>query len=74
MPQLNLTTQADKQAEIAPYLQKLKTQMDKRIDVWSRLPREKKKKWVKSGKDPIMSMSWTIYKYLDKFFGEVNDD
>jgi hypothetical protein len=43
--------------------------MELRKEVWDRLPVAKKKAWIASGKDPIMSLAWQVYRYLrDNFF------
>jgi len=74
MATLNLTGQNLERADIAPKLLKLKNLMDQRLPIWQKIPREKKKKWVQSDKDPIMGIAWDVYKYLNNnFFGEVND-
>ena len=73
MAQLNLIDQQTYRDNIAPKVQALKNQMDKRIDIWQRVPIEKKKAWITSGKDPIMTLAWNMYKYLrDNFFGDVD--
>jgi hypothetical protein len=69
MATLNLSNQETAKTQIQPYINALKTRMDERKEVWARLPREKRVAWVKSGKDPIMTLAWQIYKYLrDNFF------
>jgi hypothetical protein len=71
---LNLTSQSVEYTDIAPKLNKLKTLMDARKAIWDKLPDEKKLKWVKSDKDPIMALAVTVYKYLDKnFFGDLRE-
>lgn len=75
MSQLNLTGQQDVHNLIAPKIQELKNVMDARKNIWNKLPIEKKKKWVISGKDPIMNIAWNVYKYLrNNFFGEEIDN
>jgi len=72
---LSLTNQKTARDTIAPKIANLQSAMETRKEVWQRLPIEKKKKWIKSGKDPIMTLAWSIYRYLDQnFFGEVEDD
>ena len=72
MATLTLTSQETAKSSIAPKLLTLKQEMDKRLPIWQKIDREKKTKWVKSGKDPIVSIAWDTYKYLrDNFFGEV---
>jgi len=72
---LSLTNQKTARDAIAPKIANLQSAMETRKEVWQRLPIEKKKAWIKSGKDPIMMLAWSIYRYLDRnFFGEVEDD
>lgn len=69
MATLNLSNQQAAVNQIQPYINALKTRMDERKEVWARLDRDKRVKWIKSGKDPIMTLAWQIYKYLrDNFF------
>ena len=68
MTQLNLTGQQTAVDTIQPYINALKTRMDQRKTVWDKLSVEKRRKWVLSGKDPIMTLAWTMYKYLHKNF------
>lgn len=70
MSNLNLTGQSTLAGQIQTRVNQLKTAMDERLVVWNRLPDDKKKKWVKSGKDPIMTLAWEIYKYLRNNFFE----
>ena len=68
---LNLSGQQADYNTIAPKVQTLKVWMDERKVLWDKISPEKRKKWVISGKDPIMSLAWNIYKYLrNNFFGE----
>jgi len=73
---LNLSNQQAAVDSIEPYIIGLKNRMDQRRQMWDKLPFKKKKRWVLSDKDPIMSLAWSIYKYLDEFFGseEIKDD
>lgn len=75
MADLNLSGQSTLAAAIQTRVAQLKTAMDDRLPVWQKLSDEKKKKWVTSGKDPIMTLAWNIYKYLrDNFFERVVDN
>ena len=75
MTTLNLTGQSIEYSDVAPKLLKLKNLLDQRKDIWNKLPLSKKKMWVTSNKDPIMSIAWDVYKYLrNNFFGEEHDD
>lgn len=59
----------------APKIQQLKDAMDLRKPIWDKLPVNKKIAWIQSGKDPIMWLAWTIYKYLrNNFFGSETDE
>jgi hypothetical protein len=71
MSELNLTGQSTIAGQVQTRINQLKTEMDKRKEIWNRLPVEKKKAWISSGKDPIMTLSWQVYRYLrDNFFGQ----
>ena len=71
---LNLTGQNTLRNQIAPQVQALKTAMDLRLTIWKKLPFEKRKAWITSGKDPIMSLAFDVYRYLrDNFATGVED-
>ena len=73
MAEFRLINQQAYANNIAPKVQVLKNQLDDRIDVWQRVSIEKKKQWVTSGKDPIMTLAWQMYNYLrDNFFAGVD--
>jgi len=75
MAQLSLSNQATAKNSIAPKIQDLQTLLDSRKELWAKAPRESREKWIKSGKDPIMTLAWTIYKYLhDNFFSDAEGD
>ena len=57
-------SQAVVQDSINPALQALKAQLDKRKPLWAKLTEEQKRKLIKSGKDPVLNVAWTILKYL----------
>ena len=72
---LNLTNQENIEKQISPKLLQMKTELDKRKGVWVKLNTVSKKKWILSGKDPIMNIAWSIYKYLrNNFFDEETDE
>ncbi len=69
MAELNLTTQTTKATTIQIQVNVLKTAMDQRKPFWDRMPIDKKKAWIASGRDPIMNLAWDMFKYLnDNFF------
>ena len=71
---LRLSNLETAKSSIAPKLRTLTQELDKRIEIWQKIPPEKKRAWIKSDKDPIMSLAWDLYKYLDRnFFGEVRE-
>ena len=71
---MNLTGQKEYRDQIAPHINRLKTELDKRQIIWNKLSRAKKEQWIQSGRDPIMTLAWQIFKYLrNNFFGEVDD-
>lgn len=71
MAVLDLTGQTTAKNTIAPKFLALKTELDKRAEVWARISPEKKRQWIKSEKDPIMNLAWDITKYLVKNFPEL---
>lgn len=71
MADLNLNNQQQERDQIAPKIQQLKDRLNDRKAVWDKLSDEKKKLWIQSGKDPVMTLAWQVYRYLrDNFFGE----
>lgn len=75
MSELNLTGQATSAGQIQTRINQLKAAMDLRLPIWTKLPVEKKKAWVSSGRDPIMTLAWNVYRYLrDNFFGVEMDN
>lgn len=71
---LNLTGQATSAGQIQTRVTQLRNAMELRKEVWSRLPVAKKKAWIASGKDPIMTLAWQVYRYLrDNFFTQEVD-
>lgn len=71
MAELNLTGQSTSASQIQTRINQLKTAMELRKEIWQRLTLEKKRAWVTSGKDPIMTLAWNVYRYLrDNFFKE----
>ena len=76
MADLNLTGQATLAGQVQTRITQLRASMDLRKEIWNRLPIAKKKAWITSGKDPIMTLAWQIFRYLrNNFFGrEVDED
>ncbi len=71
MADLNLTGQQAQTNQIAPKIQTLKDRMNERKAIWDKLPDDKKKLWITSGDDPIMTLAWQSYRFLrDNFFNE----
>lgn len=75
MADLNLTGQATIAGQVQTRINQLKAEMDKRKSIWDRMSTAKKKAWITSGKDPIMTLAWTVYRYLrNNFFGQEVDN
>lgn len=68
MANLNLTGQTTAGTAIQTRIVQLKTLLDQRKPFWDRMPIEKKKAWIKSGEDPVMSLAWDVFKYLNNNF------
>lgn len=75
MTTIRLSGQKTIRNTIAPRIQTLKDAMDLRKEIWNKLPNDKKIAWIKSDRDPVMQLAWSIYKYLrNNFFGEETDE
>ncbi|MBE3145296.1 MAG: hypothetical protein IMZ61_15465 [Planctomycetes bacterium] len=70
MATLTLTEQMTSSSQIQTRILTLKSLLDQRKPFWDRMPIEKKRQWVVSNKDPIMSLAWDVYKYLNNNFFE----
>jgi len=68
MANLNLTGQTTAGTAIQTRIVQLKTLLDQRKPFWDRMPIEKKRMWIKSGKDPVMNLAWDVFKYLNNNF------
>lgn len=73
MADLNLTNQSTQAGTIQARINTLKSLMDQRKPIWDRMSDAKKRAWVTSGKDPIMTLAWKIYRYLRDNFFQVED-
>lgn len=71
MANLNLTGQAAKAADCQQSLQDMQQAMDARKELWDKLPRNKKKKWITDGNDPVMTLARTFGKFLATDFPEL---
>lgn len=71
MTDLNLSDQTTLTSAVQTRIVQMRNAMDLRLPVWQKLSDEKKKKWVKSDKDPLMTLAWNTYRYLrDNFFDQ----
>ena len=68
MADLNLTGQGTSAGQIQTRVTQLRNAMELRKPFWDRMSIEKKRAWVASGKDPIMSLAWDVFKYLKNNF------
>lgn len=71
MVNLNLTGQAAEASTINPKLLRIKQLMDDRKELWDKLPIAKKKKWITSNKDPIMTAMYQVGQYIKTNFPEL---
>lgn len=75
MADLNLNNQQQERDQIAPKIQQLKDRLNERKAIWDKLSDDKKKLWIQSGKDPVMTLAWQVYRYLrNNFFEEEMDN
>ena len=75
MADLNLTGQSVSASQIQTRIVQMRDSMDLRKEIWDKRPYEKKKQWITSGKDPMMTLAWNIYRYLrDNFFDQEVDN
>lgn len=66
---LDLTNQAAIASQIQTRILVLQDRLAERLPIWKKLSVKRRRAWVKSGKDPIMTLAWQIFKYLrDNFF------
>lgn len=65
---INLSNQQQLKKQITPAIISLRDAIKLRKIFWDNLNIDQKKKWIKSGKDPIMTLTWNLYKELDNFF------
>lgn len=74
MADLILINQQTYHDQIAPKIQQLKTQMDLRSEIWSKVSNEKKRLWITSGQDPLMTLAFQMGQYLKDNFPELLED
>jgi hypothetical protein len=74
MVDLILIDQQTYHDQIAPKIQQLKIQMNLRLEIWQKLSLAKKKAWVTSNKDPIMTLAFQTGQYLKDNFPELLED
>jgi len=73
MTTLNLTGQGLDRDDIQPKIVKLRNLMIQRKSMWDKASCAHKKVWIKSNKDPIMTLAWDVYKWLDNNFFKDSD-
>jgi len=70
MADINLTGQEAAKNQIQPRITVLRGLLEQRKEVWGKLEMTDRVRWIKSGRDPIMTLAWTIFRYLyNNFFG-----
>ena len=71
MAEIDLKNRGSDKTDIEPKLQKLKNRLNDIEPLWKKLSPKKRKKILEDNVDPILSLAYSIYKYLEKkFFGE----
>lgn len=68
MATINLTGQDADFTTIRPKIIKMKQMMNDRKVIWDKLPHAKRKVWVTSGQDNIMTLAYQTYQFLCEFF------
>ncbi len=68
MANINLAGQKAIQEALLPQLYQAQAEIEKRLPAWQKLPDERKKQWIDSGKDPVMESAFLTYKYLHGVF------
>ena len=74
MANLTIIDQAAYKNSIQPKMVLLKQQLDLRSEIWAKVSIEKKKAWIKSGKDPIMTLAFQMGQYFKDNFPELLED
>lgn len=74
LSELKLVSQKTYKTQIQPKMLLLKKQLDLRSEIWAKIPIEKKKKWITSGKDPIMNLAFQMGQYFKDNFPEFLED
>lgn len=74
MANLTLINQEAYKENIQPKMLLLKQQLDLRAEIWAKLDRDKKKKWVTSDKDPLMTLAFQMGQYFKDNFPELLED
>ena len=74
MANLNLIDQETYKTQILPKMLQLKAQLDLRSEIWAKVSREKKKAWITSDKDPIMTLAFQMGQYFKDNFPELLED
>lgn len=74
MADLNLTGQATSAGQIQTRVTQLRNALEQRKPIWDHLTDAQKKAWIASGKDPILSLAWDVYKYLRNNFFQKEDN
>ena len=69
MARLTLTNQQSRVDIFKTYLNTFRGMLLDRLPLWRKVSLDKKKAWVKSGKDPVVTLAWKMYTELKDFFG-----
>ena len=74
MANLTLIDQEAYKDNILPKMLLLKQQLDLRSPIWAKVSTEKKRKWITSDKDPLMTLAFQMGQYFKDNFPELLED
>jgi len=74
MANLTIVDQEAYKETILPKMLLLKQQLDLRSEIWAKVSMEKKRKWITSDKDPIMTLAFQMGQYFKDNFPELLED
>lgn len=69
---LEITGQSELAVSIQAKTNQLLSSLSQRVAVWEKIEEDKKKLWLNSGNDPILSLGWEVYRGLKDFYEEID--
>lgn len=71
MARIDLTNQAVMKDSLDSSIQELETELSGSYAFFKKLPAEKRREMLLSGKYPVIKRAWDHYIYLKKYFGDI---